>query len=231
LIFFAIFEWFFPFDAIVRVVCYTLEYPLRFFALEGIHLKKVPVIAMLIFWSFISPMEAQGELIKDRFSIQLAGGLFAPFEGNSGLVVQGGLLYAISPNLALGGELEFREFETTIMGVGGVNVEAFSLHVVGKFFFRPEGISPYVGGGLSTSVNVFDSKKIERENPGVDGVNEIDMGGGVFGILGVLLPLSTHVSFFAELRSRVDFQVIDWEGPKIENLSGMLAVGGIFIPL
>jgi len=127
--------------------------------------------------------------------------------------------------------LAYRHFESTFFGVRGVRVEALSLNILAQYLFFPTGVSPYVAGGYSSSINVIETKKIEGQRPGIDVFDEVGMGNGLFGTVGFLIPITRHFSFFCEGRATLDLQITDAGETDIENLGGILGLGGFYFHL
>ena len=190
-------------------------------------MKKIFIFLFAIPFLLSTNQEVFGEFIKDNLSFRVSGGPFIPYEGNRGFGIQVGAGYTALPNLVIGAELAYRQFETTFLEVRGVRVEAFSLNLLAQYLFFPKGVSPYVAGGYRFSVNVIDTKKIERQRPGIDVFDKVGVGSGLFGLVGFLFPMNPHVSFFSELRASIDIQLTHFEGTKVENLGGGSVLGGV----
>jgi len=184
-------------------------------------------ILFLGFTGFISPSLSWGDLAEEKFSFNLGGGKFVPFDGNSGYVVTGGLHLPVLSQVLVGGELEYRQFKTKFLGVWGVDTRSFAFRGIGKFLLFQKGFTPYAGGGFSIAINVIDTEKIERERPSIDVFDKVGMGSGIFGLVGFLVPVYSKVSFFAEGRASFDIQLTEFEGTEVENLGGFSGLGGV----
>ena len=42
--------------------------------------------------------------------------------------------------------------------------KSYIVRGIGQYFFRPNGISPYLGLGINLAINVFDGDEIERQD-------------------------------------------------------------------
>ncbi len=167
-----------------------------------------------------------------KFIVSGGGGIFVPFEGTTGFSGLAQMLFAVSPHVRLGGEFEFRDYETKLFDVNDVGVQTFNFRAIGMYLFRPEGISPYIGGGLGFSINSFDENRVEQANPAIMVKNDIGLGFGALALLGVEAPLGDRVALFAEGRASADVQVTETEGPggtstDYENIGGISGMGGI----
>ncbi|GJL53568.1 MAG: hypothetical protein NPIRA02_07000 [Nitrospirales bacterium] len=159
-----------------------------------------------------------------------AGGVFIPFQGDAGFSGIAQIMTKISPQTRLGVELDYTQFDTKIFKVKNVEVKSYSLRGLMQYFFKKEGLSPYVGAGIGLSLNQLDKKKIERGRPELDVVNKFGFGAGFIGLAGVEVPLASRVAFFAEGRLHGAFQVTrveGGEGTSVESLSGLSGLGGL----
>ncbi len=179
----------------------------------------------------MNQQEAFGEFIKDKFSFRVSGGLFITYDGNAGFGIQAGGAYTVLPNLVIGGELEYGQFKATFFEVGGVRVKSLSVNVLAQYLFFPKGASPYLAGGYRSSIIVIDTKKIEGQRPGINGLDEVGFGNGLSGTIGFLFPLNPYFSFFCEGRATLDLQVTNNGKTDIENLGGFLGLAGIYFHL
>ena len=190
------------------------------------------LLGILLLGGGLERASAEEGEAKRNFIVSGGGGIFEPFNGKTGFSGLVQAMIAISPRVRLGGELEFRDYETELFNVKDVGIQTFHFRGLGMFFFRPEGISPYIGGGFGFSVNSIDDNKIERNRPGIMVKSDIGLGFGVMGLVGLDVPIGTRVALFAEGRANADFQVTETEGPgssntEIENIGGLSGLGGI----
>ena len=184
-------------------------------------------ILFLGFNGFLSPSLSWGDMAEEKFFFNLGGGKFVPFDGHSGYVVTGGVHLPVFSQVLVGGELEYRQFKTKILGVRGVDTRSLAFRAMGKFLFFQKGFTPYAGGGLSIALNIIDKEKIERGRPGIDVFDTVGIGSGIFGLVGFLIPVHSKVSFFAEGRASLDIQLTQFEGTEVENLGGFSGLGGV----
>jgi opacity protein-like surface antigen len=195
-------------------------------------MKRIGMAMALMVWIGVGiPGLAHAESEKNRFSFQLGGGVFSPFQGSSGIAVQGGIHITPLPRLMVGGEMDYRRYKTKILGVRGVETQTIGLQAVARLLVFPNGATPYAGAGFRTSVNIIDTGKIERDRPGIDVFNRVGLGSGIFGLAGFLVPVGQHFSFFAEGRASLDIQLTHVEKTDVENLGGFMGIGGVMIHL
>ncbi|MEZ4215874.1 MAG: hypothetical protein R3E88_05300 [Myxococcota bacterium] len=138
----------------------------------------------------------------------LGGGFFAPWQGDAKHQEQLEVM-AVSPSghFRIGGEFVFREFETRMFDVDDVDVDAYQLNLVMHWVFIPGHFTPYVGGGLGLHANDVSKVDIERGNPALDVRDDLGLGYGIFGVLGLELPIDEHLAIFAEGRLALSYQV------------------------
>lgn len=188
----------------------------------------------LIAFSGLSVNEqAQGRDSKDSVVLSGGGGIFYPFKGKSGF---NGVVQAagkISPQERLGVELEYRNYETELFNAKDIDTQSYILRGIGQYYFRPQGISPYVGLGINFAVNVFDEDEIERKRSSVNIKQGWGFGYGIMALLGVEVPVGGGLAFFGEGRVSGDFQLTRYKSRSgknklsIESFSGLTGMGGI----
>lgn len=170
---------------------------------------------------------------SDSVYISGGGGIFYPFQGTSGFNAVIQAAGKISPTERLGVELEFRKYETEFFNAKNIDTRSYILRGIGQYFFRPQGISPYVGLGLNIAINDFDGNEVERKEPSVDIKTGWGFGYGILALAGVEVPMTQQLAFFAEGRVSGDFQVTFFEKRSgkdkvnFESLSGLTGMGGI----
>lgn len=193
------------------------------------------VTGLMIVVGFPDNAQTKGMDSKDAASGILSGGggIFYPFKGKSGF---NGVIQAagqISAQERFGVELEYRKSEVELFNAKNIDTQSYILRLIGQYFFRPHGISPYIGLGINLAVNVFDEDEIERERPSVNITQRWGFGYGLLGLLGVEVPVGGGLAFFGEGRVSGDFQISRYKKRSgknklsIENLSGLTAMGGI----
>lgn len=159
------------------------------------------------------------------------GGMFVPYKGTAG---PSGLVQVLTTGgdrLRVGGEVEYRSYDSSILGVDNVAFDTIALRGIVQYALRSEGIRPYVGAGLGVDVNVIDSNKVERESPFVN-VQSAGAGIGLLGLAGVEAPVTSRLSIFAEGRLSVDFQLTNQTNGGsnnigVENLGGFTGLAGL----
>ncbi len=192
------------------------------------------VIGLLLFGGFLKSVEARGvdSDKSDSVFISGGGGIFYPFAGKSGFNAVVQAAGKISPQERLGVELEYRKYETELFNAKNIDTKSYIVRGIGQYYFRPHGISPYVGLGINFAINTFDEDEIEKKRSSVNVKRGWGFGYGIMGLLGVELPLG-QFAFFAEGRVSGDFQFTQYEkrsGKKkfsIQSLSGFTGMGGI----
>jgi hypothetical protein len=183
---------------------------------------------------------------KAQFEIGVSGGGFFPSDGESGPSAQLRIGGGPSDRWRIAGELEYRKFKSELFGLDDVDIQGIGLRAILNYIFLPDSyLTPYVGAGLGLGVNLLDDEAIEEflvaTTPGaVDAdVTPAGLSVGVFGLIGLQIPLGDHVRIFGEGRFGGDWQLTGeqvtntgvgtTEETKIdvENLGGLSAIGGI----
>ncbi len=190
------------------------------------------VIGLMIVHVPLNTVQAKGMDSEDSVVISGGGGIFYPFNGNTGFngVVQA--MGLISDQERMGVELEYRNYETKLFNVKAVDTQSYIVRGIGQYFFRPNGISPYIGLGINFAVNVFDGNEIEKKRSSVDIKQGWGFGYGLMGLLGVEVPVGGGIALFGEGRVSGDVQVTRYKKSgknklTVESLSGLTGMGGI----
>lgn len=193
------------------------------------------VMGLIVFSGLSSFAQADDVKPEDSTTVVLSGGggIFSPFQGQSGGsgVIQA--LGILSPQERIGVELEYRNYETELFNTKDIDTQAYILRGIGQYFFRSHGISPYMGLGINLTLNVFDESEIEKKRPSINVKGDKGIGYGVMGLLGVEVPMGQRVSIFAEGRVSADFQLTRYKNESgknkidVENLSGLTGLAGI----
>lgn len=192
------------------------------------------MIGLVVCGGFSKGVEAKGLGSDDSDSVMISGsgGIFYPFQGKSGFNAVVQAAGNVSPQERLGVELEFRKYETELFNAKNIDTKSYIVRGIGQYYFRPHGISPYVGLGINFAINIFDEDEIEKKRSSVNVKRGWGFGYGIMGLLGVEVPIG-QVAFFAEGRVSGDFQFTQFEkrsGKKklsIQSLSGLTGMGGI----
>ena len=128
------------------------------------------MIGLVVLCGFSTSVEAKvvGSDDSDSVIISGGGGIFYPFQGRSGFNALVQVMGIVSPQERFGVELEFRKYETEFFNAKNIDTQSYIVRGIGQYFFRPQGISPYVGLGLNLAINDFDGNEVERKEPSVD---------------------------------------------------------------
>ena len=190
----------------------------------------------LVYWgAFSQSVEAQETNSRKSGTtvISAGGGIFYPFQGKSGFNVVVQAAGNISPQERFGVELEYRDSEVELFNAKDIDTQSFILRGIGQYFFRPQGISPYIGLGMNLAVNVFDEKEIEKKRSSINITQGWGFGYGLLGLLGVEVPVGGGLAFFGEGRVSGDIQFTRFKKRsgknklRVESLSGLSGMGGL----
>ncbi len=192
------------------------------------------VMGVMVCGGFLE--NAQAKILDSEESesvfISGGGGIFYPFQGQSGYSAIIQFMGVQSPQERLGVELEFRNYEADVFDAQNVETQSYILRGIGQYFFRSQGISPYIGLGLNFAINVIDEDEVEKQRA-IDVKREVGLGYGILGLLGVEIPLGGTVALFGEGRVSGDFQLNHFENRSgddkitFESLSGVAGIGGL----
>ena len=193
------------------------------------------VMGLVVVGGFLDNLDAKGVDPDDSDSVVISGGggIFYPFQGKSGF---NGVVQAagnISSQERLGVELEFRKYETELFNVKNIDTRSYIIRGIGQYYFRPHGISPYIGLGINFALNVFDEDEIEKKRSSINVKRGWGFGFGIMGLLGVEVPMGQQLAFFAEGRVSGDSQLSNYKNRsgknkiRLESLSGLTGMGGI----
>jgi hypothetical protein len=110
-----------------------------------------------------------------------------------------------------------------------IDTQSYIVRGIGQYYFRPYGISPYVGLGINLAVE----KEIEKKRSSSNIKRGVGFGFGIMGALGVEVPMGQRVAVFSGGRVSGDFQLTHYEKRSgkdkisLESLSGLTGMGGI----
>ncbi len=193
------------------------------------------LVGLVCCGAFSQSVEAKGTDSRksDSVIISAGGGIFYPFKGKPGFnaVVQAS--GKISPQERFGVELEYRNSEVELFNAKDIDTQSFIVRGIGQYFFRPNGISPYVGLGINFAINVFDEKEIERKRSSINITQGWGFGYGLLGLMGVEVPVGGDIAFFGEGRVSGDIQFTRFKKRSgknklsVESLSGFTGMGGL----
>lgn len=155
-------------------------------------------------------------------------GVFVPYDGNAGVAVMGQWMVAPGEGPWLvGGEVEYRSFESKIFDVDDVDTSTIALRAVGTYRFLRDGVTPYVGAGVGMAVNIVDSDFIEERSRDVVEADDVGFGIDLQGILGLAYPLRERIELFAELRVGANIQLTEEESSGGSDDIGVESLGGV----
>ena len=175
----------------------------------------------------VAAMAAHGQVAASA-----GAGVFSPYKGTAGPSVLAQVLTS-SHLWRFGGEIEYRNYKSTLFDVDNVEINSVSLRGIVHYRLRAEGVVPYLGGGIGLNVNVIDAKKIERESFRLTDVSDAGVGIGFLVLGGVEIPLGARVSLFGEGRVGADVQLTQQKNGGgngdigVENLGGVTGVAGV----
>lgn len=137
---------------------------------------------------------------RPRMQIGFGAGYFAPWQGRGGEQLQFEVLGRnASGHLRWGGEFVHRRFDTRFFGVDDVGVDNYQANVLMHFVANPGAVSPYIGGGIGVHVNDIRSRDVTSASALVVG-DDVGVGYGLFGVIGIEAPVGDFLSFFVEGR-------------------------------
>lgn len=163
----------------------------------------------------------------------MQGGVFVPWQGDVGYSL---LLQLLGSNASakarFGGEFEYRNFDSTIVGVSDVEVESYVIRGIWQQHFLPDApVTPYIGLGLGIAINDVDNGKVDRVR-GRKVRHSTGAGPDGLFMLGIeaKIPDLDYMSIFAEGRIGFTYDFVDREdksGLETENLGGASGNVGI----
>ena len=186
---------------------------------------SIVVILMGVMSTWIAPKATRG--IESAASV--AGGVFVPYQGNPGFSVLGQYVVTLARKWNVGGEIEYKSFAGTVVGVDDVDVQTVTLRAIGRYSFLPDGrVNPYVGAGIGVDINIFDADKVERERFDAD-INDVEVGSGILILAGLEIPVAAALKVFGECRVGADFQLTQLRNDDIHvsSLGGFTGLGGL----
>lgn len=194
------------------------------------------IVTGLILFSALSE-HAEAKVIEpeesDAVVISGGGGIFYPFQGQTGVNGAIQAMGFISPHERMGVEFEYRNYQNELLHAKNIDTQSYILRGMGQYFFRSHGFSPYIGLGLNIALNVFDEKEIEKKRDSINVKGDKGFGYGIMGLLGVEAPVGQGIAVFAEGRVSADFLVTRYKNGsgnnkiEVENLSGLTGMIGM----
>jgi hypothetical protein len=165
------------------------------------------------------------------FSMQ--AGVFGPWQGDAGYSLAFQMLGGgASGRARFGAEFEYRNFDTHILGVSDVNLDAYAIRAIWQQHFIPDRlVSPYIGLSFGMTFTNIDDNRVD-DVLGFDARGE--SGTGVegqflFGIDGKI-PDSEFLSLFAEARVGFGYELNRLNNRsriESENIGGIEGMTGV----
>ena len=182
-------------------------------------------LALLASISFTESASAQSgfsSIISTRV------GAFQPWRGDPGVEIAASVISDLrrvgKPNLRLGAELGYREFQGEIFNVSDVDVRSYRIGLLFQsVFFREFFAQPYVGVKLGFGFNDIDEDAIEDERPELD-VGSMGTAFALTATAGFEIPIGPRFMLFAEANASGELQVTgERDGEEVDQVGG---VGG-----
>jgi hypothetical protein len=194
--------------------------------LRGSLAASVTGVALLVAGFAVSPASAAG-----FFSMQ--GGVFGPWQGDAGyslgLQMLGG---GATGRARFGAEFEYRNFDTHILGVSDVDIDAYAIRAIWQQHFVPDkAVTPYIGLAFGMTFTNIDDNRVNNAL-GVDARGEAGTGVEgqfLFGIDGKI-PNSEYLSVFAEARVGFGYELNRLNNRsriESENIGGIEGLTGV----
>lgn len=174
----------------------------------------VAAFALLV-WGIALPAQAD---------LHITGGVggLVPWRGEVGYSSIGQVLGSIfSERLRIGGEVEYRSYQTTSVGADDLGVTSYDGRAIVQIVPFPATISPYIGLGAGLNVVELDDDRLNRVHSATD-KKAIGVGIGGIGFAGVHVPMGHRVSLFGEARAGVAFDAND----QLDQALGSKRLGG-----
>ena len=181
-----------------------------------------------------------GRSVHAGLVVGAGGGVFVPWKGEVGYSVSAHAMGSIlGDHLRLGGEFEFRRFDTEITGsawfddfftaepnYSDTTYENYNLRFLVSYHPIPESVfSPYVGIGIGIAINVVDDQaRLFRD--------EVSGGFGMLTLVGAELPFPglEHLFFFTEARAGFVLDIWDdnvRDTVEADEIGGFTGMGGL----
>ena len=155
----------------------------------------------------------------ERGSAWVGGGVFAPYDGDPGGSAMAGAEGRVSNHVSVGGEVEYRRYDTALEGIPHVDTDTVNLRALVRYTWFPGPVHPYVGAGAGIGIHSFDgTAHIGSYSVGLSGTG---VGVGVLGLAGLDVPIGDRFSLFAEGRVSGDFETTLLSGDQVGGVSGL----------
>ena len=161
-------------------------------------------------------------------SLGIAGGVFSPWQGDSGYAVAAQFLSRGDDSAFRWGlEFQYRDYESEFFDVSDVAVQSYDLGGLLHWLVLPDrSWTPYVGARIGVAANVIDADAVESAT-GFDVLTRVGVGLGIAGVVGLEADLVEAITVFAEARAGADFQLTGSDDVDTENLGGIAGLAGI----
>jgi hypothetical protein len=161
----------------------------------------------------------------DRY-FGVGGGVAIPYDGKVGwsVLAETGRPWFGSKYFRGSTEFEFRRQEAAdadTSATSDIPLDEYHLRLMGRFFFAPGKLTPYLGGGAGLSLLHAESTATTS--------SEIGLGVGVIGLAGVEMPIAgPRVSLYAETRFGYTWDVTgDFSNLQNGGFDGFTGIGGL----
>ena len=147
---------------------------------------------------------------SDRWHVHVGGGAgyAEPWQGSGGVMATGHVL-AASPTgrFRIGLEGLYRHWDTRLFRVREVDIDTYAANVVFHYVPFPKAFAtPYIGAGIGLQVNDVSERDVEN-GTGKDLRDDIGVGFGITGIVGLEVPLGRFLALYVEGRLTAAYMV------------------------
>ena len=164
--------------------------------------------AALALAALLAPTAAHADL---HVGLGLGGALPWDPDNDTGLSVAGSITGGgFGDRLRIGGEFEFRDTETEILSVSGVDTRTYDIRAIVQFVPFPNYLSPYVGLGIGLQIIHLDDDRIENfATANGASIGAVGLGTGAVAMVGLNVPLTSDVDLFVEGRTDISVELTD----------------------
>jgi hypothetical protein len=197
---------------------------------------RVCSVALLSLMIFVMA----GESARAGTVLGAGGGVFVPWSGDAGFSVSTQVMGTVwKDHLRIGGEFEFRRFDTKIVGFSfdlfgnprsfsKATYENYNIRFLISYYPIPDAVvSPYVGFGMGIAIYAVDNEAQTYRD-------EVSGGLGMLVSAGVEVPLgSSRVAWFAETRVGLNFDFWDdkldddGDNDQVDEVGGFTGMAGL----
>jgi hypothetical protein len=195
---------------------------------------RAAIVACVIVLPAAARAEESAERRKSQpvpFHLSLGSGVFVPWSGDAGFNVSGaGHVGLGSDRFWVGGELEYRRFESRLKPIYRPDTNSFALRFSFQYHPFPKAIvSPYVGISVGVMLHKVDDNH-SRVDPNDKVRSDVSGGFTMLGVAGAEVPLGTQrVHLFAEGRLGNSSDLWKRKGGnwQTDQVGGVTAMGGL----